>query len=66
MKNYVKALNKEGNAFKYLAMRFPYISEVKLKAGIFVGPEICPNHNKLPNIPFRQRSANNNKVVGDN
>ena len=40
MKNYVKTLNKEGNAFKYLAMRVPYISEAKLKAGIFVGPQI--------------------------
>ena len=40
MKNYVKALNKEGNGFKYLAMRFPYISEAKLKADIFVGPQI--------------------------
>ena len=42
MKNHVKALNKEGNTFKYLAiyMRFPYISEAKLKAGIFVGPQI--------------------------
>jgi len=40
MKNYVRALNKKGNAFKYLAMRFPYISEAKLKADIFVGPQI--------------------------
>jgi len=40
IKNYVKALNKEGNAFKYLPLRFPYISEAKLKAGIFVGPRI--------------------------
>jgi len=36
----VKALNKEGNAFKYWAMRFPYISEAKLKAGLFVEPQI--------------------------
>ena len=34
MKNYVKAMNKESNAFKYLAMRFPHISESKLQAGI--------------------------------
>ena len=40
MKSYVKALNKEGNAFKYLDIRFPYISEAKLKADIFVGPQI--------------------------
>ena len=40
MKNFVKALNKNGAAFKYLESKFPRISEGKLKAGIFVGPQI--------------------------
>ena len=40
MKNFVKALDKEGDAFKYLHQRFPHISDGKLKAGIFVGPQI--------------------------
>ena len=40
MKNFVKALNKDSDAFLYLAQKFPAISEAKLKAGIFVGPQI--------------------------
>jgi hypothetical protein len=40
MKNFIKALNHEGDAFKYLADKFPHISEAKLKAGIFIGPQI--------------------------
>ena len=39
MKNFVKALNQEGEAFKYSAENFPLISEVKLKADIFVRPK---------------------------
>jgi hypothetical protein len=40
MKNFVKALNKEGRAFAFLNQKFPRISEAKLKAGIFDGPQI--------------------------
>lgn len=40
IKNFVKALDKEGNAFKYLKNKFPRISEAKIKEGIFVGPQI--------------------------
>ena len=40
MKNFVKALDKDGAAFKYLSEKFNYISDAKLKEGIFVGPEI--------------------------
>lgn len=40
MKNFVKALNKEGRAFAFLNKKFPRISEAKLKAGIFDGPQI--------------------------
>ena len=40
MKNYVKALNPDGATFKYLEEKFPKISEAKIKAGIFVGPQI--------------------------
>ena len=34
MKNLVKALNREGEAFRYLTKKFPAISEAKLKVGI--------------------------------
>ena len=39
-KNFVKAMDIEGEEFKYICKKFPYKSEAKLKQGIFVGPEI--------------------------
>lgn len=40
MKQFVKALPKSGNCFKYLCQKFPHISEAKVTEGIFVGPDI--------------------------
>ncbi|KAK9729027.1 hypothetical protein QE152_g16919 [Popillia japonica] len=40
MKNFIKALDKDGPGFQYLKQKFPYISEAKLKEGIFIGPQI--------------------------
>jgi len=40
MKNFVKAMNKEGAGFCYLRQMFPRISDAKVKEGIFVGPQI--------------------------
>ena len=40
MKNFVKALDKDGKAFQYLCTKFPKISDAKIKEGIFVGPQI--------------------------
>lgn len=40
MKQFVKALSKQGECFKYLCNKFPSLSEAKLKEGIFVGPDI--------------------------
>jgi len=40
MKQFVKALNKEGECFEYLEIKFPRISVAKLKEGIFNGPQI--------------------------
>ena len=37
MKNFVKAMNLEGQAFKYLRETFPRLSDAKF---IFVGPQI--------------------------
>ena len=39
-KQYVKALNKDGDCFEYLGEKFPAISDAKLKEGIFDGPQI--------------------------
>lgn len=40
MKQFVKALSKEGDCFKYLRDKFPALSEAKIKEGVFVGPDI--------------------------
>ena len=40
MKQFVKALDKDGNYFQYICKSFPSLSNDKLKAGIFGGPQI--------------------------
>ena len=40
MKQFVKALDQESDAFKYFTQFFPKLSEAKIKGGIFVGPQI--------------------------
>ncbi|KRZ85400.1 Serine/threonine-protein phosphatase PP1 isozyme 1 [Trichinella sp. T8] len=40
MKQFVKALDKNGTCFQYLCTQFPLLSDAKLKEGIFVGPDI--------------------------
>ena len=40
MKNFVKAMNKEGAGFCYLRQMFLRISDANIKEGIFVGPQI--------------------------
>ncbi|GBO10313.1 hypothetical protein AVEN_154387-1 [Araneus ventricosus] len=40
MKQFVKASSKESECLKYLCEQFSGLSEVKLKEGVFVGPDI--------------------------
>jgi len=40
MKQFVKALNKDGDCFKYISTKFPGSTIEKLKACIFDGPQI--------------------------
>ncbi|XP_051524523.1 uncharacterized protein LOC127423891 [Myxocyprinus asiaticus] len=40
MKQFVRALDKESAAFKYLQDFFPKLSEAKVKAGVFIGPQM--------------------------
>ena len=40
IKQLVKALNKDGDCFKYLRSRFHRLSDEKVKSGIFNGPDI--------------------------
>jgi len=35
MKNFVKAMDRTGSAFRYLAEKFPRLSEAKIKKGFF-------------------------------
>lgn len=40
IKNFVKALRKDGDSFHYLKSVFPNLSDAKIKEGVFVGPQI--------------------------
>ena len=40
MKQFVKTLEKDGDCFKYICMKFPGPTIEKSKAGIFDGPQI--------------------------
>ena len=40
MNQFVRALEKDGDCFKYIRSKFPSLSEEKVKAGIFDGPQI--------------------------
>ena len=40
MKQFVRALDKEGPCFKYIGKKLPQISDAKLEAGILEGPQI--------------------------
>ena len=40
MKEFVKALEKDGNCFYYICMKFSGLTIEKLKAGIFDGPQV--------------------------
>lgn len=40
MTQFVKSLDREGLAFKHLAIVFPRISNQKIKAGVFNGPQV--------------------------
>ena len=43
IKQLVKALDKKGDCFKYLCVKFPAITEKKIKAGVFDRPQIQPS-----------------------
>jgi hypothetical protein len=40
MTNFVKAMDRTGPAFNYLAKKSPRLSEAKINKGVFVGPQI--------------------------
>lgn len=40
MKQFVKALDRNGSCFVFIANKMPHLSMEKIKAGIFDGPQI--------------------------
>ena len=58
MKQFVKALNREGDCFKYMYRAFPNQTLEKLKAGIFDGPQI----RKLMNDSCFQESMTSSEL----
>jgi hypothetical protein len=40
IKNFVKAMDHDGQGFLYLQRKFARISDAKIKEGIFIGPQI--------------------------
>lgn len=40
MKNFVKAMDNNSDAFLYLRGKFPELSDAKVKEGVFIGPQI--------------------------
>lgn len=43
MKQFVRALDVNSETFKFLKQFFPKLSEAKVKAGVFVGPQFKQN-----------------------
>jgi len=41
MNNSVKTLDRNGTAFSFMCEKFPRHSVEKIKAGVFIGPQIC-------------------------
>ena len=63
MKNLVMAMNCSGNAFQYLKQKYEGLkTEAKLKAGIFVGPEI---RELIGDTAFREKMNRHEAAAWD-
>ena len=60
MKNFVKALNKDGQSFRFLQTKFPYVSDAKLRAGVFDGPQI---RERMKDSSFDEILTGNEKTA---
>jgi hypothetical protein len=54
MAQFVQALDKDGDCFKYICQKFCTVICGKLKAGVFTGPQVC----KLITDTFCESSMN--------
>jgi len=41
MKNFVKAMERNGTAFLYVRQKLPLLSDAKIREGVFTSPDIC-------------------------
>ena len=60
MKQFVKAIDKNGECFKYICSKFPKLSDAKLKEGVFVGPDIrflCRDENFQNSMTLIEKKA---------
>lgn len=60
MKQFVKALPKDGKCFQYICSNFPALSTAKLKEGIFTGPDIrklCKDVNFEKEMEVAEKEA---------
>jgi hypothetical protein len=60
MKNFLKAMDRDGPAFRYLSEKFHTLSEAKIKEGIFIGPQI---RELLKDIQFDSIITGNEKAA---
>ena len=60
MKNFVKALDKDGQSFRFLHTKFLYVSDAKLRAGVFGGPQI---RELMKDSSFDEILTGNEKTV---
>ena len=62
VKNFVKAIRTNSDAFSYLKELFPRLSEAKLKEGIFIGPKV---RKLIKSTLFRDKLTVPEKCAGD-
>ena len=62
MKQFVKALPKDGECFQYLCEQFPHLSDAKLKEGVFTGPDI---RKLMKNLNFETKMLEKEKEAWD-
>ena len=60
MKNFVKAMERDGPAFRYLSEKFHTLSEAKIEESIFIGPQI---RELLKDIQFDSIITGNEKAA---
>ena len=60
MKNFVKYLNKDGPSFQFIQTKFQYVSDAKLRAGVFDGPQV---RELLKDSTFDKVLTSNGKIA---